>query len=170
LLPPSKPGAPKNLTDTPRGNVPLGVRLPKGAIVQNAQINNCNLGICTAFPVAIRGIDARPFIPSCQAAPSFPIVFINVNVAGWVLTARLSANSLRYSLFVTDHPQGRARGPALLANAIARKQQAASPVARAAIAANNHAMPRLLKRHLKTYGTSINSSRTASCRPKGAEG
>jgi hypothetical protein len=113
-----------------------------------------------------------PFSPIlAQAAPSFPIVFINVNVAGWVLTARLSGNSLRYSsLFVADHPQGRARGPALLANAIARKQQAASPVARAAIAANNHAMPRLLKRHLKTDGTSINSSRTASCRPKGAEG
>lgn len=64
MLPPSKPGAPKNLTDAPRGNVPLGVRLPKGAIVQNAQINNCNLGICKASRVAIRGIDARPFIPS----------------------------------------------------------------------------------------------------------
>ena len=112
-----------------------------------------------------------PFYPIlAQAAPSFPGVFINLNVAGWVLTARLSANSPRYSLFVADHPQGRARGPALLANASALEQQAASPVARAAIAANNHAMPRLLKRHLKNDGTSINSSRTASCRPNGAEG
>jgi hypothetical protein len=91
-----------------------------------------------------------------------------LNVAGWVLTARLSANSLRYSLFVADHPQGRARGPALLASASALEQQAAIGVARAAIAANNHTMARMLKRHLKTYGTSINSPRTASFQSGGA--
>jgi hypothetical protein len=138
--------------------------------VQNAQINNRNLGICTAFPVAIRGIDARPFLPSWLRQHHLSLeFFINANVEGWVLADRLSANSLRYgSLFLEDHHQEQARGPALPANAFAREQQAAIGVARAAIAANNHAMARMLKRHLKTYGTSINSLRTASFQPGGA--
>jgi hypothetical protein len=111
-----------------------------------------------------------PFSPIlAQAAPSFPRVFINANVEGWVLADRLSANSLRYgSLFLEDQHQEQARGPALPANAFAREQQAAIGVARAAIAANNHAMARMLKRHLKTYGTSINSLSTASFQPGGA--
>ena len=111
-----------------------------------------------------------PFSPIlARAAPSFPRVFNNANVTGWALNARLSANSLRCgSLFLEDHHQEQARGPALPANAFAREQQAAIPVARAAIAANKHAMARMLKRHLKTHGTSINSPRTASFQSRGA--
>ena len=172
MLPPSKPGAPKNLADapTPKVSVPLGVRLPKGTFMQNAKTNNRNFGYMHSISSSHSWHRRPPFPPiPAQAAPSLPKIFINANVAGWALTARLSANSLRYgSFFVADHHQEQARGPALPANAFAREQQAAIPVARAAIAANKHAMARMLKRHLKTHGTSINSPRTASFQSRGA--
>jgi len=104
-----------------------------------------------------------------QVVSSFHKIFIHINVAGCVLTALSSAYRMRYSsLSGPDHRQGRAGGPAPLANAFACEQQAVIPVAHAAIAANNHVMPRMLKQHLKTYGTSINSSRTASLQCGGA--
>ena len=89
--------------------------------------------------------------------------------AGWLRAERLSANNHHCSrLFVATQPQGRERGHALLATTFQRQQQTKAPISRAAVATNNHALQRLLKRHLKTNVTSINLSRTASCRPRGA--
>jgi GNAT superfamily N-acetyltransferase len=85
------------------------------------------------------------------------------DLVGWVLAERLSTNSLRYSsFFVAQHHRGRARAAALLANAFARQQQAKIPFARAAIATDNRAMIRLIKRHLKNYLNSMGRSRRAS--------
>lgn len=89
--------------------------------------------------------------------------------ASEILAERLSVNSRRCSSpFVAAHPWGRTRWNALLATTIQRQQQTKIPMTRSAVATNNHALQRLLKRHLKTNVTSINLSRTASCRPRGA--
>jgi hypothetical protein len=91
--------------------------------------------------------------------------------AGWIRAERLSANIHHCRrLFVATQPQGRERGHALLATTFQRQQQTKAPISRAAVAANNHALQRLLKRQLKTDGTSLNSPRKASCRPRGAAG
>ena len=91
------------------------------------------------------------------------------DIVGWILAERLSSNALRYSsFFVTEQHRGRARAAALLANAFARQQQAAIPVARAAIADENRAMVRLIKRHLKNYLNSMGRSRRASFQSRGA--
>jgi hypothetical protein len=91
------------------------------------------------------------------------------DIVGWILAERLSSNALRYSsYFVTEQHRGRARAAALLANAFARQQQAKIPFARAAIAADNRAMIRLIKRHLKNYLNSIGRSRRASFQSRGA--
>jgi ribosomal protein S18 acetylase RimI-like enzyme len=96
--------------------------------------------------------------------PAVSLALLHSNdLVGWVLAERLSTNSLRYSsFFVAEHQRGRARGPALLANAFNRQQQAKIPFARAAIAADNQSMLRLLKRHLKDHLISIGRSRTAT--------
>ena len=95
--------------------------------------------------------------------PAVSLALLHSNdLVGWVLAERLSANSLRYSsFFVAEHHRGRARGPALLANAFDRQQQAAIPFARAAIAADNQPILRLLQRHLKQHLTRIGRSRSS---------
>ena len=85
------------------------------------------------------------------------------NLVGWVIAEQLSANNLRYSsLFIAETHRSGARGPALLAAAFAKQQQAAIPQARAAIAADNQVMLRLLKRHLQHQLVSIGQSRSSS--------
>jgi GNAT superfamily N-acetyltransferase len=85
------------------------------------------------------------------------------DLVGWVIAERFTPSSLRYSsLFIAEAHRGGARGPALLAAAFARQQHAAIPLARAAIAADNLAMLRLLRRHLKDHLISIGRSRSAS--------
>lgn len=95
--------------------------------------------------------------------PAVSLALLHSNdLVGWVLAERLSANSLRYSsFFVAEHHRGRARGPALLANAFDRQQQAKIPFARAAIAADNQPILRLLQRHLKQHLTRIGRSRSS---------
>ncbi len=90
-------------------------------------------------------------------------LLLHGDLVGWCLAERLSPTSLHYSsLFVSEPHRSGARGPALLAGAFTRQQQAAIPFARAAIAADNQAMLRLLKRHLKDHLISIGRSRSAS--------
>ena len=85
------------------------------------------------------------------------------DLVGWVIAEQLSANNLRYSnLFIAETHRSGARGPALLAAAFAKQQQAAIPQARAAIAADNQVMLRLLKRQLQHQLVSIGQSRSSS--------
>ena len=98
-----------------------------------------------------------------QIEPTVSLALLHQgDLVGWVIAERFSNTSLRYSsLFIAQTHRRGARGPALLAAAFQRQHQAAIPLARAAIAADNHAMIRLLKRHLKSYLASISRSRRA---------
>ena len=94
------------------------------------------------------------------------VLLHNQELVGWVLAERMKDKSLRYSsLFVAQAHRRCARGPALLAEAFKRQRQRAIPIARAAIAAENGAMIRLLKRHLKDHLTGISRARTSRALP-----
>lgn len=83
-------------------------------------------------------------------------------LVGWVIAHRVTPTTLRYSsLFVAETHRGRARGPALLAEAFRRQQQQAIPEARAAIASANTAMLRFLRRHLAPYLSAVGASRSS---------
>ena len=87
------------------------------------------------------------------------------DLVGWVIAERFTSSSLRYrSLFIAEAHRGGGRGQALLAAVLERQQLAAIPLARAAIATDNLAMLRLLKRLLKDHPIRIGRSRSASWR------
>ncbi|MEA5621326.1 TIGR03032 family protein [Cronbergia sp. UHCC 0137] len=81
---------------------------------------------------------------------------------GWIVTHRVAANTIRYSsLFVAKPFRVRGRGIYLLATAIQR--QIVSPITnyKFAIASENTAMLRFLRRHLQPYLTATSESRSS---------
>jgi uncharacterized protein (TIGR03032 family) len=84
----------------------------------------------------------------------------NEALVGWLIAHRTGPNRLRYSsLFVAPAHRGRARGLALLATGFHRQQAAGIRGARAAIAADNAEMLRVLRRHLAPFLSGSGESR-----------
>ena len=86
----------------------------------------------------------------------------NEELVGWIVAERLNPTSMRYSsIYISESHRGKARGPSLMVAAIHLQQQAGIPIARFAIASNQHEMLRLLKRHLNqhlSYSSLLRSS------------
>jgi uncharacterized protein (TIGR03032 family) len=84
----------------------------------------------------------------------------NEALVGWLIAHRTGPARLRYSsLFMAPAHRGRARGLALLATGFHRQQAAGIPTARAAIAADNPEMLRVLRRHLAPFLSGSGESR-----------
>jgi uncharacterized protein (TIGR03032 family) len=101
-------------------------------------------------PIGLEGID--------------PVVSLALRhhegLVGWLIAHRSGAGRLRYSsLFVSPSHRGSARGLALLASGFRRQQASGLPFARAAIAADNDQMLRVLRRHLAPFLTGEGESR-----------
>lgn len=99
--------------------------------------------------------------------PAIGLALLHHNTpVGWLLAHRTGATSVRYSsLFVAQGHRGRGRALALLAEGFRRQHAAAIPTARAAIDRRNHAMLRLLKRHLGAHLIAIGRSRFSQAPP-----
>jgi GNAT superfamily N-acetyltransferase len=83
-------------------------------------------------------------------------------VIGWMLTHRMREDTIRYSrLFVREDSRTRARGVALIAEAIWRQVRAGIPYGYFIVRSDNTPMVRLLKRRIAPYLESVREARVA---------